>query len=139
TLVQGTVHDSRNDENVPYLRVQPASPKDAAPIAVWLSDHSRGNLFADGSRLTPAAQKLIDAGVTIVSPSLYLAGLNQQPMNPVRNAEPFRRSASYTYGYNHPLLVHRVHDAMNVVAALRKEAGAKPVKIILVGSDGAGL
>jgi hypothetical protein len=46
-------------------------------------------------------------------------------------------AACYTYGYNHPLLVHRVHDVMSTLTML-KEQGPKPKRIILVASDGMG-
>src|SRR5690606_38236213 len=109
--VKGTVRNTRHNEEVPFVRVQPAAGRENGTVAVWLAEGEGGSLFTRENRLTSAAQKLIDAGVAIVSPSLYLPGAKEQPRNPVRNTgsrrEGWRSSASYTYGYNHPLLVHR--------------------------------
>lgn len=87
-------------------------------------------------------QKLLQAGITIVIPELYLPGATQNPWNPVKtkdqtNHDPWQWSACYTYGYNHPLLVHRVHDAMSTVAMLKQRSPKSP-RIILVAGDGMG-
>jgi hypothetical protein len=142
TSVKGTVHDPKHNEDVAYVRLQPKAEKGSGTVAVWLTQRGPDGLFADGKRLSAAAQKLIDAGVTIVCPTLYLPDAKEQPMNPVASKDTTRNewrwAACYTYGYNPSLVVHRVHDAMNVVAALMQDATSKPAKIILVGSDGAG-
>src|SRR3954463_8162350 len=94
-------------------------------------------------KLSAAAQKLLDAGVTIACPTLYLPDAKEQPMNPVKSKDAQRNewqwAACYTYGYNPSLVVHRVHDAMSVAASLAGDAALKSSRIIVVGSDGAGV
>jgi hypothetical protein len=141
-LTVGTLQNLRHDEKVPYLRLQPKAGKGNGTVALWLAHAGAGGLFADGDRLSAAAQKLIDGGATIMCPTLYLPDAKEQPMNPVNSKDvtrnEWRWAASYTYGYNPPLVVHRVHDAMTAIAALQQDATLANAKIILVGSDGAG-
>src|SRR5204863_3351564 len=113
-------------------------------VAVWLGNRGiDGLISADGNGPSGAAQKLLDAGIAIAVPTLYLPGATEQPMNPPKSKDPKRSewqwAACYTYGYNPSLVAHRVHDVMTTVAALGKQGGSKPVKILLVGSDGAGV
>lgn len=142
TLLRGTVRDLKHREDVPYVRIQPKRPAGDGTVALWLTQRGADAPFAGGDRLNPAAQKLIDAGVTIVFPTLYLPDAREQPMNPVKSNDTSRNdwrwSASYTYGYNPSLVIRRVHDAMNTLASLQHDA-AKPARIILAGSNGAGV
>jgi hypothetical protein len=142
TAVKGTLRNTKHNEDVPYLRIEPKSGKVSGAVALWLTQRGPDGLFESGHRLGAAAQKLIEAGVAIVCPTLYLHDAKEQPMNPVNNKDPLRNdwrwSVCYTYGYNPSLVVHRVHDAMGLIASLQFETQSKPAKIIVVGSDGAG-
>ncbi len=140
-LQQGAVRLTKHSEEIPYALLQ---PKDAnGTIALWLTGRGLGSLL-NGSVPTTAAQKLLDAGVTIACPILYLTGATEQPMNPVKSKDASRNewrwSACYTYGYNPSLVVHRIRDAMAAVAALLKAGeDAEPRKVVLMGTDGAGV
>jgi pimeloyl-ACP methyl ester carboxylesterase len=74
---------------------------------------------------------------------LYLPDAKEQPMNPVKSNDAARNdwrwSACYTYGYNPSLVMHRVHDAMSVLASLQTEASEQPRKIILAGRQQGGV
>lgn len=142
TVLQGKVIDRRNAEEVPLTVLRPAGTKWNGTVAVWLADGGAEAVGADGAP-SAAAKKLLDAGLAIASPTLYLAGTKEQPMNPVKSTDrsrnEWRWSACYTYGYNHPLVVHRVHDAMAVVAALKQHSQLRPQRIIVAGGSGAGV
>jgi hypothetical protein len=143
TVHTGTVRDMKDNEDVPYLLAEPTSPKWNGTIALWLSNKGAEGL-ADGNGPNAAVQKLLDAGIAVGIPSLYLASATEQPMNPVKSRDSKRNewqwAACYTYGYNPSLVAHRVHDVMTSVAAIqRQQAKSGPVKIILVGTDGAGV
>ena len=142
TVTIGTFQNTKYDEQVPYLQLQPKVEKRSGAVALWLMQSGSGGLFATGDRLSPAAQKLIEAGVAIICPTLYLPEAKEQPMNPVSSKDATRNewrwAACYTYGYNPSLVVHRVHDVMTAVAGLLHDTQTKPAKIVVVGSDGAG-
>jgi hypothetical protein len=136
----GTLRLAKYGEEVPYVFVSPPRAKANGMVALWLTNGGIGSLSDGGTGPSAAAKQLLDAGLSIACPALYLADAKEQPMNPVKSKDPKRNewqwSACYTYGYNPSLIGHRVHDAMAAIAALRKEAPT--AKIILVGSQGAG-
>jgi hypothetical protein len=60
-----------------------------------------------------------------------------KPLNRTPSVKNPREAAPYTFGYNHALFVHRVHDVLSVVKFVKhKEGRAGP--LTLVGLDGAG-
>lgn len=142
TVESGTVTDTRHNETVPWVFVRPKAEKWNNTIALWLSNRGVEGL-ADGNGPNAAAKKLLDAGFAIAVPTLYLPQAKEQPMNVPKNNDPQRNAwqwaSSYTYGYNPSLVAHRVHDAMTAVATIVAQTESKPAKIILIGSDGAGV
>src|SRR5213079_1265047 len=48
-----------------------------------------------------------------------------------------REAGAYTFGYNHALFVHRVHDVLSVVKFLKNGDG-QARRLTVVGLDGAG-
>ena len=140
-LVKSVVHNSRDKEDVPCTFIGPKPEKWNGTAVLWLSDKGIGSLGGD----TPSAEarKLLDAGVAIACPTLYLPDAREQPMNPVKSKDETRHewqwSACYTYGYNPSLVAHRVHDAMTVLAMMRNHPKHKPAKVLIVGGDGAGV
>jgi len=108
---------------------------------LWLSlKGDEGLLTANGP--TPAAQKLLDAGLAIVCPSLYLHDAKEAPKagdNLKAKANDFREFSGYTYGYNPTLLAHRVHDALTLVTMMRSHPTKPAKKVYLAGTEGAGV
>ncbi|MEX2044261.1 MAG: hypothetical protein WD941_02835, partial [Opitutus sp.] len=140
---QITVRDIRGNTEVPCLLMEPAAGKWKGTTVVWIEDTPNPGAEAAGrAELAPAWKKLLDAGVAVASPALYLAGAREQPMNPVKSQDPTRNewrwAAAYTYGYNPSLFAHRVHDVMNVVAALGISPESRPSRILLAGGARAG-
>lgn len=107
---------------------------------LWLS--LKGNdavLGANGP--TPAAQKLLDAGLAIACPKLYLNAAKEAPKagdNLKAKANDFREFSGYTYGYNPTLLARRVHDAMTMVTMMHNHPKKPANKVYIAGAEGAG-
>ncbi len=106
----------------------------------WLTGSGKAALFqADGSLATDA-QRIVQSGATLVGVDLlyqgeFLAGSESFTRTPsVKNT---REAAAYTYGYNHTVFVHRVHDVLSVVKYIKHHE--RPTKeLSVVGLDGAG-
>lgn len=134
-IIQGTTHVTKDKEDVPVTLFGPAAGKWNGTTVLWLTAHTLKQPDA-------AMKKLLDAGVAIAMPQLYLPGATQNPWNPVKtkdqkNHDSWQWAACYTYGYNHPLVVQRVHDAMSTVAVL-KQGEHRVKRIILAADDGMG-
>ena len=141
-LVKGTVHQAKDNEDVPCTFIGPKPDKWNGTAVLWLSSKGIDSLGGEAGPPSAAAKKLMDAGIAIACPTLYLPGATEQPMNPVKSKDASRNdwqwAACYTYGYNPSLLAHRVHDAMTVAAMMLHHPKHHLQKLILAGSDGAG-
>lgn len=139
----GTVRVAQFGEEVSVVLLQPKPGKANGTVALWLTGRGPAHLLEAGNRPSATARKLLDAGVAIACPTPYLADATEQPMNPVKNKDASRSgwasSACYAFGYNPSLVMHRVHDAMSVAVAVANDPAVKPARILLVGSDGAGV
>ena len=139
---EGTVLVAKHGETVPYVFLRPNGDRWNGTIALWLAERGEG-MGTPGGQPGAAVQKLLEAGLAVACPKLYLSGAKEQPMNPPRSRDlernPWQAAAAYTYGYNHSLVMHRVHDAMAAVAAIEKEARGRPTRVILAGVDGGGV
>ncbi|HUR60146.1 MAG TPA: hypothetical protein VM029_20650 [Opitutaceae bacterium] len=138
---QGTVLVTKHGETVPYVFFRPNGDKWKGTIVLWLAERGEG-MSAEG-KPGAAVQKLLDAGLAVACPRLYFSGAKEQPMNPPRSRDlernPWQSAAAYTYGYNHSLVMHRVHDTMAAVAGIEREAKDRPLRVILAGTDGGGV
>jgi hypothetical protein len=133
-VVHGTTHYSKETEDAGITVFGPKSPEWNGITVLWITSKALTEPDA-------AVKKLLAAGCAVVVPQLYLPYATKAPWNPVKTkaksktaADPFQ-SACFTYGYNHPLVVQRVHDAMSAVATI-KNYKVKPRKLILASSDG---
>lgn len=105
-------------------------------VVIWLQSH-------DVKEPDAAMKKLIESGAAVAVPELYLPGAKLNPWNPVGTKDQtkhdnFAWSACFTYGYNPPLLVRRVHDVMSAVAATRIQKVENLKRVVLVATDGMG-
>lgn len=142
TLHRGTIRDTRHKTEVAFEFVRPPEDKWNGTVALWLGRRGLEALTA-GDGPSPAAQKLLDAGIAVACPKLYLTDATTQPLNTPRardatNRNGWQWASAYTYGYNPTLLAHRVHDVMTSMAALRKDGTGRTAKVLLVGTEGAG-
>lgn len=132
----GVIINRRDHERVPCVVTAPSDGQRDGVVVVWLTDDP-----ADPPAAAPAS--LIQAGAVVVQPKLYLQGTARQPLVPGETEDPdfhdSTSSACFTFGYNPPLLARRVHDVMTVVSWLRAQPAYASAKIILAGSQGAGV
>ncbi|MDB6073417.1 MAG: hypothetical protein JWO89_1057, partial [Verrucomicrobiaceae bacterium] len=142
-FVKSIVHNSHDKEDVPCAFIGPKPEKWNGTAVLWLSNKGIESLGGEAGPPSAEVKKLIDAGVAIVCPTLYLPDAKEQPMNVPKSKDATRRewqwAACYTYGYNPSLVAHRVHDAMTVLAMIRNHPKHKPTKVLVVGGDGAGV
>jgi len=132
-------------------------PKNAIKrTVIWIDSRGKQGLFEADGTPTSAIKNLLDAGITVVGVDLLGQGEFLVEGTPIRRQpclageEAF---ASWTYCYNRPWFVHRVHD---ILAAIQMVTGSmakgsmatgpiatsddrKLVEVDLVGLDGSGL
>lgn len=110
-------------------------------VAVWVTSSGAKEMQDDaGAPIAPIAA-LIKAGFSVAGLDLF--GLGQGtpadfPTHQNRRVPNPRDYAGYTYGFNRPLFVQRVHDVLSVVAHAQAVADHKPEKIHLLGVAGTG-
>src|ERR1043165_4223365 len=107
---------------------------------VWLSGEGKSALYgADGS-LDPGVAKLVQSGASVVGVDLLYQGeflADGRPLSRTPRVKNPREAGAYTFGYNHSVFVHRVHDVLSVVSYLKNKQGTAR-KLTVVGLAGAG-
>ena len=105
-------------------------------VTIWLDGAGKSALFTTDGQPIPAVQKLADAGMAVSSADLFLTGeyLNAGETPTYKVDENF---PGYTFGYNRPLLAHRVRDILTLIRIATIHPGVKSVD--LVGTGDAGL
>ncbi|MEI6235499.1 MAG: acetylxylan esterase [Planctomycetota bacterium] len=127
--------NTKENETVPVTFFSPKNGNMNGTTVIWLGSKKV-------TEPTSAMKKLLDAGTAIAVPELYLPGATLNPWNPVKTKDQTTHndwawSACFTYGYNPPLLIRRVHDVMTLVAMMNSH-DHKPAKIVLAAGDGMG-
>lgn len=117
-------------------------------VVIWLTGKGKeGILTAEGDP-RQEVERLLELGYSVMSLDLFgqgefLAGggvLKSVPMKVTRNAKkptPWQTAACYTYGYNDPTFVRRVHDVLTGISFVKNDHHGTE-KIHLVGTEGAG-
>jgi hypothetical protein len=130
------VHGPGN-ERIPIVELKPESDRWNGRTLVWLSVRGRA-VFGDESKLTDDATRLVAAGFRVVALDCFWQG-GQLPEghdpNEFSLVDNSREAAAYTFGYNHPVFVHRVRDAM---AAIVHAAQGGSAKVDVLAVDGLG-
>jgi dienelactone hydrolase len=116
-------------EQIPAVVLSPLTT--SRNVLIWLHPSGKTSLV-DGGKLDPTARRLLETGVTIVAPDVFLTGEFGAATHQHVNA----KYAGFTFGYNRPLLANRVHDILTVVAFAQREM--KPDAIDLAGFEKAG-
>ncbi|MEZ6064297.1 MAG: hypothetical protein R3B90_00995 [Planctomycetaceae bacterium] len=85
-------------------------------------------------------QELLDQGTTVASGDVFLTG----ELRPAGDDAGLRKVdgnfAGYTFGYNRPLLAHRVRDVLSLVEGVSSQASpnGKPMELRGIGAAGFG-
>lgn len=142
TIIKGVVRNTREKEQVTCTFVGPTREAWKGTVVVWLTSKGVDSFGGETTPLSPEAKKLIDAGISIAAPQLYLQGATEAPHNPVKSKDEKRNdwqwSACYTYGYNPSLVAARVHDVLSLVAMMKNNPDLPPQRIIIAGGEGMG-
>ncbi|HAL73009.1 MAG TPA: acetylxylan esterase [Verrucomicrobiales bacterium] len=137
-IVHGRIQNTRDEETLHSVFLYPKNWQGEATL--WLSlKGSDSVLTAAGP--TPVAQKLLDQGIAIACPDLYLRGMTEQLKagdNLKAKANDFREFSGYTFGYNPTLLARRVHDAMTMVTMMQSQEKYPVKQLKIHGLEGAG-
>src|ERR1044071_6126965 len=107
---------------------------------VWLGDAGKSSLFAPGGSLQPDLAKLVQSGATVVGVDLLYQGeflADGKPLTQKPRVKNPREAGAYTFGYNHALFVHRVHDVLSAVKFVKNNDG-QVRRLSVAGLDGAG-
>lgn len=127
-----TIQNSTWHEQLPARALNLA--KNGEPLVIWLDAGGRKALLADGA-IGDKIRALSTRGVAVLGVDLFMQGDFLAPGtsdSPTRKVANPREAACFTAGYNHPLVVQRIHDVLTV---LRWAQHAKPRRIALVGLD----
>ena len=107
---------------------------------VFLSGEGKSVLHAAGGSLHPDVARLVNSGATVIGMDLLYQGeflAEGKPLTRTPRVKNPREAGAYTFGYNHALFVHRVHDVMSVVKFVKgRERPAQ--RLTVIGLDGAG-
>jgi hypothetical protein len=82
----------------------------------------------------------VNSGVTVVGVDLLYQGeflADGKPLTRTPRVKNPREAGAYTFGYNHALFAHRVHDVLAVVKFARS-GNLQSRRLTVVGLDGAG-
>lgn len=104
-------------------------------VVVWIGSQSNASAAkADG--IGDEARRLASSGAAVLALDLFGQSAGAKNRLNASGQKLWKEYAGYTYGYNYPLFVERVHDILTAVAFARGKLGATAVD--LVGLDGAG-
>jgi dienelactone hydrolase len=132
TVLRGVVTLDQAGERVPVAVLVPQDAKDKT--VVWLDERGRQAIFDGDGQPIAAVKTLLDAGIPVIGVDLLhqgdsAASADAQSRLPIKHS---RNYAGFTYGYNYPLFVQRVHDVLTTIAAVRERRG-QDAKVHLVG------
>ncbi len=134
----GLLRNKTYHEELPAIFCTPAQSN--GHTIVWLSGEGKSSLYeADGS-LKPEVMKLVNAGAIVIGVDLLYQGeflADGKPLTRTARVKNPREAAPYTFGYNHALFVHRVHDVLSVVKFIKSKERPSQ-QLTVVGLDGAG-
>lgn len=122
-------------EEIPVVALVP--PNFAGESVLWLDDRGKSHLFGDDGKPTAAVQRLLTAGLVVVGADVFQTG--EFVDEPGKNPRPeFKdKFVGYPFCYNRPLLSHRVHDILTVLAAMKNRPEINTIHLLGTG-DSAG-
>jgi dienelactone hydrolase len=136
-----------HDEQIPALFLHP-SERWNREVVIWLTGQGKGGLLKEGGEPREEVEQLLNHGYSVMSADLFGQGeflkeggalerVKMKVTRDAKNPKPYQIAACYTYGYNDPTFVRRVHDILSAVSFVRHDHhGTESIQ--LVGTDGAG-
>lgn len=136
--MNGVAHYTPGAEEVPAAFVYPQNWNGTAVL--WLSLKGSAALGGARASLPGEMKKLLDQGIAVACPDLYLPDAQENPTVTAQaksNPDAWGSYAGYTYGYNPTLLARRVHDALTMVTMMKNHPNKAASKVMIAGVDGA--
>lgn len=127
-------------EELPVVSLYPTSTTWNEKVVIWVDGAGQKAIFGENNTLRAEVRRLVDAGYSVLSADLFLQGEFLSGFDKVseqRVVKNPREFAGYTYAYNYPLFVQRVHDVLTLLAFVRGDDHG-PKQVQLVGTGGAG-
>ncbi|MGD9855155.1 MAG: hypothetical protein AB7U20_09425, partial [Planctomycetaceae bacterium] len=139
TLWAGLVEHADAGEILPALFLLPSENWNRE-VVLWMTDTGKSGLW-NNSQPVDTVQQLLDAGYAVASADLFGQGeFNPEGQTPAaeqmwlqaEGKSAWGGYAGYTFGYNHPIFVKRVHDVLTMLAFVRRHE-TQPQQVHLVG------
>lgn len=128
------------DEELPVVSLYPKRVPWNGKAVLWVDGAGKDGMFNGNGGPRLEVQNLLASGFSVLGADLLYQGeflkdgkaILEQPR--VTNPREF---AGFTYGYNAPLFVKRVHDILTLISFVINDEHA-PKEITLIGASGAG-
>jgi dienelactone hydrolase len=136
--VMGLLRNKTYREELPAILCAPK--QENGHTVVWLSGAGKSALYAEEGSLQAEIAKLVKSGATVIGIDLLYQGellADGKPLTRTPRVKNPREAGAYTFGYNHALFVHRVHDVLSAVK-FAKSRGNATQRLTVVGLEGAG-
>jgi dienelactone hydrolase len=136
--ILGLLKNHTYKEELPTVLLRPTEWR--GQTVIWIDSQGKAGLYDQQGRVKPEIQILIEAGIEVVGIDLLFQGeflADGEPITQTRRVNNKREFAGYTFGYNHTLFAHRVHDILSAIKYV-KQRKPKTKDLILVGLSGAG-
>lgn len=124
TVVKGWCGRADDGSRIPWVVLHGA----AAPtgLAVWIDGRGKQALFESGGQPIAPVRGLLARGLAVVSADVLLTG-EFLPTDVDIATTVDRGFAGYTFGYNRPLIAHRVRDILTAAACAERDLGVPVV------------
>ena len=134
----GIVKNASHQEAVPTLYLHPDEWN--GRTIIWPTLDGKNGLLNENGKPKSEVQALLNEGSTVVGVDLLFQGESngsKMPGNQNQVVNNPREFAGYTYGYNHPLFVKRVHDLLTTIQNIRTNEKRQSSTIELMGTGDA--
>lgn len=120
-------------EEIPATRFVPTHTQRFAPQPIiWINDAGRVGIESPEGVPQPFVAPLLKRGFPIVAADLLYQGdflKGGKPLTKAPVVPHVRYALGYTFGYNHPLFIQRVHDVLSLCRAFDQGQGVHLVGI----------
>jgi len=131
----------KHGEVLPVVSLYPTGVEWNKKVGIGIMGEGKDSLFDEDGEPVEPVRRMLAAGYAVVGADLFQQGefLEEgQSLSQTRKVTNPREYAGYSFGYNHTLFAHRVHDILTLVAWVSGFDEEKPESVYLVGVEGAG-
>jgi hypothetical protein len=136
----------KHGEQLPTVLIEPEKEADPRAI-IWLADGGKQDVFAPDGEAIHAITRLIRDGYTVASIDMFGQGQfvssgksldAQRLVQGGKGSRSGQSPACYTFGYNPPIAVQRVHDVMSLATYLSRGTGnhkGETIDLVAIGQQ----